>query len=100
MSGKAYYDLHFVLGHLTGKELEAARHEMEMQARKRLSEGVPDGYEIGIPVKIIKPGLIDCMPVPARGVITSVDIDARHPLTVRTKSGLVYYLKLEEVQLA
>lgn len=71
-----------------------------LDKRKRQSEGVPEEYEIGIPVTIIKPGLIDCMPVPARGVITSVDINARHPLTVRTKSGLVYYLRTEEVQLA
>lgn len=84
--------LHFVDGRLTGDALEKARHELEMKARQNLDRGVP--------VRILKPGLITCMPVPAKGVITSVDIDARHPLTVRTKSGLVYYLRTDEVQLA
>ena len=92
--------LHFVDGRLTGDALEKARHELEIQARQNLRRSVPDEYEIGIPVRILKPGLITCMPVPARGVITNVDIDALHPLTVRTRAGLVYYLKLEEVQLA
>ncbi|WP_304533004.1 hypothetical protein [Faecalibaculum rodentium] len=92
--------LHFVDGRLTGDALEKARHELEMQARQNLDRGVPSEYEIGVPVRILKPGLITCMPVPARGVITSVDIGARHPLTVRTRDGLFYYLKLEEVQLA
>ena len=92
--------LHFADGKLAGDELEKARHEPEMKARQNLRRSVPDEYEIGIPVRILKPGLITCMPVPARGVITNVDIDALHPLTVRTRGGLVYYLKLEEVQLA
>ena len=92
--------LHFAYGRLTGDALEKARHELEMKARQNLDRGVPGEYEIGVPVRILKPGLIECMPVPAKGVITSIDIDARHPLTVRTRAGLVYYLKLEEVQLA
>lgn len=100
MLGKACKGLHFADGRLAGEELEKARHELEMKARQNLDRGVPGEYEIGIPVRILKPGLITCMPVPANGVITSVDIDARHPLTVRTRAGLVYYLKLEEVQLA
>ena len=92
--------LHFAYGRLTGDALEKARHELEMKARQNLRRSVPDEYEIGIPVRILKPGLITCMPVPERGVITNVDIDALHPLTVRTKSGLVYYLRTDEVQLA
>lgn len=100
MLGKACKGLHFADGRLAGEELEKARHELEMEARQNLRRSVPDEYEIGVPVRILKPGLITCMPVPARGVITNVDIDARHPLTVRTRAGLVYYLKLEEVQLA
>ena len=67
---------------------------------RKLDRGVPSEYEIGVPVRIIKPGLITCMPVPAKGVITSIDIDAIHPLTVRTRAGLVYYLRTDEVQLA
>ncbi|WP_305181134.1 hypothetical protein [Faecalibaculum rodentium] len=59
--------LHFVDGRLTGDALEKARHELEMQARQNLDRGVPSEYEIGVPVRIIKPGLITCMPVPARG---------------------------------
>lgn len=98
--GRACKGLHFADGRLAGEELEKARHELEMEARQNLGRSVPDEYEIGVPVRILKPGLITCMPVPAKGVITSVDIDARHPLTVRTRAGLVYYLKLEEVQLA
>ena len=98
--GKACKGLHFADGRLAGEELEKARHELEIQARQNLDRGVPGEYEIGIPVRILKPGLITCMPVPARGVITSVDIGAIHPLTVRTKSGLVYYLRTDEVQLA
>lgn len=98
--GRDCKSLHFVDGRLAGEELEKARHELEMEARQNLGRSVPDEYEIGVPVRILKPGLITCMPVPAKGVITSVDIDARHPLTVRTRAGLVYYLKLEEVQLA
>ncbi|WP_289684083.1 hypothetical protein [Faecalibaculum rodentium] len=98
--GRACKGLHFADGRLAGEELEKARHELEMKARQNLDRGVPGEYEIGVPVRILKPGLITCMPVPAKGVITSVDIDARHPLTVRTRAGLVYYLKLEEVQLA
>lgn len=100
MLGKACKGLHFADGRLTGEDLEKARHELEMQARQNLRRSVPDEYEIGIPVRILKPGLITCMPVPARGIITNVDIDALHPFTVRTRDGLVYYLKLEEVQLA
>ena len=100
MLGKACKGLHFADGRLAGEELEKARHELEMQARQNLRRSVPDEYEIGIPVRILKPGLITCMPVPERGVITNVDIDALHPLTVRTKSGLVYYLRTDEVQLA
>ncbi len=100
MLGKACKGLHFADGRLAGEELEKARHELEIQARQNLRRSVPDEYEIGIPVRILKPGLIACMPVPARGVITSVDIGAIHPLTVRTKSGLVYYLRTDEVQLA
>lgn len=92
--------LHFVDGRLAGDELEKARHELEMKARQNLDRGVPGEYEIGIPVRILKPGLITCMPVPARGVITNVDIDALHPLTVRTRDGLVYYLRTDEVKLA
>ena len=98
--GMACKGLHFADGKLAGEELEKARHELEMQARQNLLRSVPDEYEIGIPVRILKPGLITCMPVPERGVITNVDIDALHPLTVRTKSGLVYYLRTDEVQLA
>lgn len=98
--GRDCKGLHFADGRLAGEELEKARHELEMQARQNLDRGVPGVYEIGVPVKIIKPGLIECMPVPARGVITSVDIGAIHPLTVRTKSGLVYYLRTDEVELA
>lgn len=98
--GRDCKSLHFVDGRLTGDALEKARHELEMKARQNLDRGVPGEYEIGVPVRILKPGLITCMPVPAKGVITSIDIDARHPLTVRTRAGLVYYLKLEEVQLA
>lgn len=98
--GRDCKGLHFADGRLAGEELEKARHELEMEARQNLGRSVPDEYEIGVPVRILKPGLITCMPVPAKGVITSVDIDARHPLTVRTRAGLVYYLKLEEVQLA
>lgn len=98
--GRACKGLHFADGRLAGEELEKARHELEMEARQNLGRSVPDEYEIGVPVRILKPGLITCMPVPAKGVITSVDIDARHPLTVRTRARLVYYLKLEEVQLA
>ncbi len=86
MLGKACKGLHFADGGLAGDELEKARHELEMQARQNLRHSVPDEYEIGIPVRILKPGLIDCMPVPARGVITNVDIAAIHPLTVRTHS--------------
>ncbi|WP_305177886.1 hypothetical protein [Faecalibaculum rodentium] len=92
--------LHFVDGRLTGDALEKARHELEIQARQNLRRSVPDEYEIGIPVRILKPGLITCMPVPARGIITNVDIDALHPLTVRTRDGLVYYLRTDEVKLA
>ena len=99
-AARACKGLHFADGRLAGEELEKARHELEMEARQNLGRSVPDEYEIGVPVRILKPGLITCMPVPAKGVITSVDIDARHPLTVRTRAGLVYYLKLEEVQLA
>lgn len=98
--GRDCKSLHFVDGRLTGDALEKARHELEMKARQNLDRGVPGEYEIGVPVRILKPGLITCMPVPAKGVITDVDIDALHPLTVRTRDGLVYYLKLEEVQLA
>ena len=98
--GSACKGLHFADGKLAGEELEKARHELEMQARQNLLRSVPDEYEIGIPVRILKPGLITCMPVPERGVITNVDINALHPLTVRTKSGLVYYLRTDEVQLA
>ena len=98
--GKACKGLHFADGRLTGDALEKARHELGIQARQNLRRSVPDEYEIGIPVRILKPGLITCMPVPERGVITNVDIDALHPLTVRTKSGLVYYLRTDEVQLA
>lgn len=98
--GRDCKSLHFVDGRLTGDALEKARHELEMKARQNLDRGVPGEYEIGVPVRILKPGLITCMPVPAKGVITDVDIDALHPLTVRTRAGLVYYLKLEEVQLA
>ena len=98
--GRACKGLHFADGRLAGEELEKARHELEMQARQNLRRSVPDEYEIGIPVRILKPGLITCMPVPARGVITNVDIDALHPLTVRTRAGLVYYLRTDEVQLA
>ena len=100
MLGKACKGLHFADGRLAGDELEKARQKLEIQARQNLRRSVPDEYEIGIPVRILKPGLITCMPVPARGVITNVDIDALHPLTVRTKSGLVYYLRTDEVQLA
>lgn len=80
--------LHFADGRLTGEDLEKARHELEMQARQNLRRS------------ILKPGLITCMPVPARGIITNVDIDALHPLTVRTRDGLVYYLRTDEVKLA
>lgn len=100
MLGKACKGLHFADGRLTGEGLEKARHELEMQARQNLRRSVPDEYEIGIPVRILKPGLITCMPVPARGIITNVDIDALHPLTVRTRDGLVYYLRTDEVKLA
>lgn len=100
MLGKACKGLHFADGRLTGEDLEKARHELEMQARQNLRRSVPDEYEIGIPVRILKPGLITCMPVPARGIITNVDIDALHPLTVRTRDGLVYYLRTDEVKLA
>lgn len=98
--GKACKGLHFADGGPAGEELEKARHEPEIQARQNLRRSVPDEYEIGVPVRILKPGLIDCMPVPAKGVITSVDIGAIHPLTVRTRDGLVYYLRTDEVQLA
>lgn len=98
--GRACKGLHFADGKLAGDELEKARHEPEIQARQNLRRSVPDEYEIGVPVRILKPGLITCMPVPARGVITNVDIDALHPLTVRTRAGLVYYLRTDEVQLA
>lgn len=100
MLGKACKGLHFADGRLAGEELEKARHELEMEARQNLDRGVPGEYEIGIPVRILKPGLITCMPVPARGVSTNVDIGALHPLTVRTRAGLVYYLRTDEVQLA
>ena len=98
--GKACKGLHFADGRLAGDELEKARQKLEIQARQNLRRSVPDECEIGVPVTILKPGLIACMPVPAKGVITNVDIDALHPLTVRTKSGLVYYLRTDEVQLA
>lgn len=88
MLGKACKGLHFADGRLTGEDLEKARHELEMQARQNLRRS------------ILKPGLITCMPVPARGIITNVDIDALHPLTVRTRDGLVYYLRTDEVKLA
>ncbi len=100
MLGNACKGLHFADGRLTGDALEKARKQLEMQARQNLDRGVPGEYEIGIPVRILKPGLITCMPVPARGVITNVDIDALHPLTVRTRDGLVYYLRTDEVKLA
>lgn len=100
MLGKACKGLHFADGRLTGEDLEKARHELEMQARQNLRRSVPDEYEIGIPVRILKPWLITCMPVPARGIITNVDIDALHPFTVRTRDGLVYYLRTDEVKLA
>ncbi|WP_242324555.1 hypothetical protein [Faecalibaculum rodentium] len=100
MLGKACKGLHFADGRLTGEDLEKARHELEMQARQNLRRSVPDEYEIGIPVRILKPGLITCMPVLARGIITNVDIDALHPFTVRTRDGLVYYLRTDEVKLA
>ena len=100
MLGRACKGLHFADGKLAGEELEKARHELEMQARQNLRRSVPDEYEIVIPFRILKPGLITCMPVPANGVITNVDIDALHPLTVRTRDGLVYYLRTDEVKLA
>lgn len=100
MLGKACKGLHFADGRLTGEDLEKARHELEMQARQNLRRSVPDEYKIGIPVRILKPGLITCMPVPARGIITNVDIDALHPFTARTRDGLVYYLRTDEVKLA
>lgn len=98
--GRDCKGLHFADGRLAGEELEKARHELEMEARQNLGRSVPDEYEIGVPVTILKPGLIACMPVPAKGVITSIDIDARHPLTARTRDGLVYYLRTDEVKLA
>lgn len=88
MWGKACKGLHFSDGRLAGEELEKARQKLEMEARQNLRRS------------ILKPGLITCMPVPARGIITNVDIDALHPLTVRTRDGLVYYLRTDEVKLS
>ncbi len=86
--------MHFVYGELSTDELRDMRVRVKVQEFRELRRRRPDIQECcmpGSPVIVVGQSLCPGLQLPVRGIVDDIQVDHKHPVTVRTRDGGVYY---------
>lgn len=85
---------HFVYGALSSEELRAMRVRMkheEFHELRRRRPDIPECCMPGSPVIVVGQSLCPSIGLPIMGIVEDIQVDHKHPVTVRTRDGGVYY---------
>lgn len=85
--------IHFVYGELTTEELADMRMRVKIQEFRELRRrrtDIPVSCMPGSPVIVVGQSLCPSIGLPVMGIVEDIQVDHKHPVTVRTRDGGVY----------